>query len=137
MIPHILSRSVSIFSHRKFLAGVIISGIIQIQIMLYPTLGSFIVEDILHYSVLIYGNTALLVGGSYLVGTLINRLLLIYILPKQVCDVGCVILLVGLAFAYLFTLFWEIKLFTIMFPIILICISAGLIFSNIMGANLK
>ena len=76
----------------------IVSGIIQIQIMVYPTLGPFIVEDILHYGVLIYVHTILSVVGNYLVGILINRLLLTYILSKQVCDVWCVVILVRLAF---------------------------------------
>lgn len=137
VLRHVASRCISIIKHKEFIAGVVISGLIQIEIMLYPTLGPFIVEKILHRSVLVYGNTALVVGGSYLLGTLINRLLLKNNSPKQVCSFGCVVLLIGLVSSYVSTLFWQINLFTVMFPIIFLCISAGLIFSNIMGTNLK
>ncbi len=134
---HVIARCVSILGHKKFMAGVVISGLLQIQLMLYPTLGPFIVENILHRSALVYGNTALVVGGGYLIGTLINRLLLKYILPKQVCYFGCVVLLAGLALSYLFTAVWTMNLVTIMLPIVLICASAGLIYANVIGTSLR
>jgi len=134
---NVTKKCISVLSHRRFIAGVMIGGLIQIQIMLYPTLGPFIVENILHRSVLVYGNTALAVGGSYLLGTLMNRVLLKYMLPKQVCYVGCIILLMGLLISYLFAEIWVINLLTLMIPIILFCISAGLIYANVLGTNLK
>jgi len=137
ILRQVTKKCIAVLRHRKFIAGVIIGGLIQIQIMLYPTLGPFIVENILHRSVLVYGNTALAVGGSYLVGTLINRALLKYILPKQVCYVGFVVLLMGLLVSYLFAEIWVINLATVMIPIILFCVGAGLIYANVLGTNLK
>ncbi len=137
IITHIFSRSLSVIAHKKFMAGVIISGLIQIQLMLYPTLGPFIVENVLHKTAITYGNTALVVGAFYLIGATINRMLLRYIQPKKVCYVGYLILVVALLVAFIFTVFCELSLLSIMLPIILMCISAGLVFSNIMGANLK
>lgn len=136
-LKHVASRCLSVIKHSSFIAGVIIMGLIQIQIMIYPTLGPFIVEHILHKSALVYGNTALIVGASYLVGTFINRLMLKYIHPKNVCYVGLVLLLFGLSISYLNAMLFQLTLITVMFPIILICISAGLIFANVMGANVK
>ncbi|MEM9243415.1 MAG: hypothetical protein AAGA27_05075, partial [Pseudomonadota bacterium] len=128
---------VAVLKHRRFIAGMVISGLIQIQIMTYPTLGPFIIENILHKSVLVYGNTALIVGASYLVGTLINRFLLKFMSPKNVCYLGFTPLLLGLVLIYLFAVLFKLDLITIMLPIILICMSAGFIFPNVMGANLK
>lgn len=138
LIPHhIIAKCTAVLMHRKFLVGVVILGLIQIQIVLYPTLGPFIIENILHHSVLVYAKTASVVGGGYLVGNLINRLLLKYIYPKQVCYIGCIILLIGLVLSYLFTVIWIINLFTVIIPITLLCIGSGLLFANVMGTNLK
>lgn len=137
ILKHISSSCLSVIMHRKFISGVIISGLIQIQLMIYPTLGPFIVEGILHRNVLVYGNTALIIGASYLVGTLICRFLLKYITPKNVCYFGYVVLIVGLSLAYVFAILFTLGLATVMLPIILICISAGMVFVNIMGANLR
>ena len=134
---HVMQRCFSVVSHKKFMAGVVIGGITQIQLMLYPTIGSFIVEKQMHQSVLVYGNSALLVGSAYLIGNLINRLLLKYISPKQICDVGYVVLMIGLATSCLFSVFSTMKLSTVMLPIILTSMSAGFIFPNVLGANLK
>lgn len=137
IFSHIASCCMSVIKNKKFMAGVIISGLLQIQIMIYSTLGPFIVEDVLHKSVLAYGNTALIVGLSYLLGTLISRFLLKVTTPKYVCYWGYIVLLIGLALSYLFSMLFELSLLTIMLPIMLICTSAGLISANIIGANLR
>lgn len=136
-IMHVLKRSLVVLSHKQFMAGVVIAGITQFQLMLYPTLGPFIVERTLHQSVLVYGNSALLVGASYLVGSLINRLLLRYLSPIRLCDIGFVILLIGVAMSYAFMAMATMDLMTIMLPILITGISVGVIFPNVLGMNLK
>lgn len=134
---NIMKRCFSVLSHKKFMAGVAIGGITQIQLMLYATLGPFIVEDLLHQTVLVYGNSALIVGGAYLVGNLINRGLLKNFSPKQICYVGFIFLISGLLIAFLFTAISTLEISTIMVPVILTCMSAGFIFPNVLSANLK
>ncbi len=126
-----------VLKHKQFIAGVIICGLAQIELMLYPTLGPFIVENVLHYSVLMYGNTALIVGAGYLTGALTNRFLLHYFSSKNICYFGCAGFVLALIISYVFTISLNFNLVTIMIPIILISLSVGFIFPNIMGANLK
>jgi predicted MFS family arabinose efflux permease len=133
----ISQRFLSVLKHRTFMTGVLIGGLIQIQIMLYPVLGPFIVEMQLHKSVLAYGNSALAVGAGYLIGNLIGRFLLMRYNPKQVCYLGFVVLSFTVLLAYLFAACWPLNLITLMIPIILLCISSGLIFAHVMGANLR
>lgn len=137
VVRKIIQNYLSVLSHKKFVVGGIISGITQIQLLLYPTLGPFIVEDILHYNALIYGNTALIIGISYLTGTLISRFALSYIQLKSICYLGYFFLTAGLLLAYCFNFFMEISLLTIMLPLILTCISGGLIFPTVLANNLK
>lgn len=136
-IKDVSARFVRVLKHKQFIIGIVIAGVIQIQIMLYATLGPFIVEGMLHKSVLVYGNTTLLIGAGYLIGTLTGRFLLIRMLPRQVCIIGFFVLLFAVILAYVFAAFSTLSLVTLAIPIMLICISSGLIFANIMGANLK
>lgn len=133
----IATRFTHIISNRQFAVGALIAGLLQIQIMLYPTVGPFIVEDTLGKSVLEYGNSALAVGACYLSGALISRVLLKFWLPKQVCYFGYGVLALGVSLAWLFTAYSDFSLSTIMIPIMIICVSSGLIFANIMGTSLR
>ena len=119
------------------MAGVAIAGITQVQLMLYPTLGPFIVEKTLHESVLVYGNSALMVGASYLMGSLFNRLLLKYLKPLKICDIGFCILTVSVLVSFLFSFGLPLELSTVMVPIFLTGVSVGFIFPNVLGMNLK
>ena len=136
-IGRVFSQYLTVAKHKQFIAGVIICALAQIELMIYPTLGPFIVENLLHRSVLVYGNTALIVGASYLTGALVNRFLLHYISPKIICYLGCIGLVFALIVASVFSAFLRINLLTLMIPIMLLGISVGFIFPNIMGTNLK
>ena len=136
-IKQIASCIGSVLSHRTFIAGAVISGLIQVQLMLYATAGPFIVENLLHRSALFYGNTALVVGGGYLIGTVISRFLLHYLHPRQVCDVGYLLLFIGLVLAWWYALFAQLTIIAVISPILLTGISGGMVFPHILGANLQ
>jgi len=136
-LGHIFKRCFSVVSHKKFMAGVMIGGIGQIQMMLYPTLGPFIVEKILHQTVLVYGNSALIIGGSYLMGAFFSRALLKYMPPKPICDMGFIVLIIGLAMSFLFAKIGDIDLTTVMLPLLVTCVSTGMISPNVLGHNIK
>lgn len=132
-----LTRCFSVLSHLKFMSGVTLGGIGQIQIMIYPTLGPFIVERLLHQNVLVYGNSALMVGACYLTGSLFTRALLKFFLPQFICDAGYCLAIIGMGMAYFLARFASLDLTTVMLPIGLICVSTGMIFPSVLGSNLK
>ncbi len=134
---NLITQYTSILKHKLFLAGAVIGIIAQIELLLYPTLGPFIVENIMHHSALIYGYTALTVGAGYLIGTLINRILLKVKSPKIICELGAFVAIIGILIAILFAIFWPLNLLTLIMPIFLLCASVGFIYPNIMGLNLK
>lgn len=136
-LRNIFLQYLKVFQHKQFVAGIIICALAQIELMIYPTLGPFIVENVLHRSVLVYGNTAMIVGASYLSGALINRFLLHYTSPKKICYWGCIGLALALVISHIFSAIWTLNLFTFMLPIILLGISVGFIFPNIMAINLQ
>lgn len=133
----IKERFSALLSHRQFVIGLFIAGIIRIQIVLYPTIGPFIVEDTLGKSVLEYGHSALIVGAAYLFGSLLNRALIQYMSIKQICRLGCYFQAAALVLAWFFSHHYTLNLWTVMLPIMLLCISSGLIFTHIMSTGMR
>lgn len=132
-----LQGYIKVIKHKEFIAGTIIVGLLQTELLLYPTLGPFIIEDVLKKDVLVYGNTALLVGGSYLLGSLKNRMLLPKLRVCTLCYFGFIGLTLGFLLIFLFTLFLTLSIWTLVIPFLVIGASCGFIFANIMGINLK
>jgi MFS family permease len=133
----LLRNYMLILSNRSFLAGVILLGLTQIQMLLYPTLGPFVVQKLLGYSPSINGVTMLIVGAGYLSGNVVNRILLKQYCVYKTSIIGYVILALSVVIAFVLAIFATINLVTTIIPILLINISAGFLFSNIMGCNLK
>lgn len=136
-INQITKRVLTILQHPVFIIGVIFSGFLQIELMLYPTVGPFIVENLLHRSVIVFGNTALLAGCSYLSGTLLCRLLLKYNSPRTVVTIGCVVSLFSTFLIICFSLLFPLNLITVLLPLFILGIGGGLIFPNMLSANLS
>ncbi len=126
-----------ILTHRHFMAGVLILSGVLIEQMIYPTLGPFLVEKTLGFTPMVYGNTAFVVGVSYLCGTLVNRIFIHKITQRHLLYFG----LCALSFATLlqlcFALVFLLNLFTVVFPLTLVGFSLGFIFPNVLGACLK
>ncbi len=122
---------------RPLIIGIFILGLTQILMLLYSMLGPFLVQQSLHLSVSQYGRTALFVGFGYLGGNLLNRLLLKYLTENITYGIAGGLLIMALILSFVFALFFQLNLINILLPIILINISAGIIFSNTMAKNLR
>ncbi len=125
-----------IIIHPVFLAGTFILGIVLIEQLIYPTLGVFIVQNTLHYNAIQYGNTALLVGLSYLIGTLCNRILLEWLSALNLILVGFGIL-AGAVFLQFIVSIQPLTLMTLLSPIILFNFGLGFLFGNVVGICLQ
>ena len=127
----------TILTNKAFIVGAIVFGIIQLQLLIFPTVGPFLVEHQLHFSAAIYGNCALLAGAGYLSGVLINRSLLHLFSQTKLIHIGFGILGVALLSQLIFSLFVGLKLWSLVIPIVFFGISAGFIYGNILSKYLK
>ena len=134
---NIFSIFIDMLQHKQFMSGVFICSLIQIQIMIYPTMGPFIIENILHQSAITYGNSASLIAASYFFGTLCNIFGLKITTPRNMCYLGYAVFLLALITCYCFSIFFSLHLATLAIPLSLVCISGGIISTNILGDNLK
>lgn len=132
-----LSNFAHVFRHLAFMSGVLILVLSQVEFMVYPTVGAFLVENILHRSSIVYGNTALLVSCGYLFGTLINRFLIKRWHLHHLTNFGFIFLILSLGVQILFAFMSNLNLFSITFPIVLIGFSNGFIFGNTMARCFK
>jgi multidrug resistance protein len=56
--------------------------------VIFNTIGPFIIEEVLKYSVIEYGFIALVLGVGYFVGNIFNRMLIHYLPPIKVAFIG-------------------------------------------------
>lgn len=144
-IPHrhslsfssIMSQAINVLKHKLFIACALLAVLMQIELLFYPTFGPFIVQNVLHQNVLIFGRTALIVGAGYLTGTLINRILLKFFSAKIICHIGYLLITLWVLTAVVFALFLQLNLTTLILPILGICLSLGFIYSHILAAISK
>lgn len=126
-----------LITHKIFTAGIFLTSCCRIQLILYATVGAFLVQNILHRSAIVYGNTALLVGFSYFLGTLTNRFLIKKRHVNHLMQIGLTLLIVSSAVQIALALFGSLNLFNLIIPIMMICFSVGFINSNLSVRCLK
>ncbi len=136
-VKKITQNYVMVLKHPIFLTGTFISGLSQIIIIMYSTVGSFLVETILHHTPITYGNTALLIGCGYLTGTLTSRFLTKKFHLHHLISAGYGLLILGLVLQIIFAIIGDLNLITLILPIFVMCYSQGLIFPNVMARILR
>lgn len=136
-ITHIVNAYVSVVKNKTLLIGVVIMSGVLIEQLIYPTIGPFIIKNVLNLSVLCYGGSALLIGLCYLLGVTANRFLIHSFELIGLIKLGFIILITGALFQICFALLLNINLFTLIFPILIMNFSLGFIFPNILALILK
>lgn len=136
-IQNIIGHYKAILSQSAFVPGFLISGISQIQLMVYTTTGAFIIEHVFHKTAITYGNSALLVSCGYLFGTLTNRLMIKHFSTHKLIQFGFVLLFFAIMLELFFSVSNLFNLITLVLPIALVGFANGFIFINIFSACLR
>ncbi|WP_150466814.1 MFS transporter [Francisella sp. SYW-9] len=63
-------------THNHFVLGTLCIGLLYSFLVIFSTVGVFVIEDTLHYSAITFGNIALLMGFAWFLGNMANRFLL-------------------------------------------------------------
>lgn len=127
----------TITKNKIFFSGAIILGLSLFELMSFSVLGSYYFNVKLHLTSVNFGDSALLMGLSYLGGTLINRFLIPITSQKKLCTFGLIVLFLSSISYLLMSLILPFSEMTLVLPNMLISFSAGFIFPNILGAILK
>ncbi len=136
-LKHVLKQYWKVVTHKAFIMGALILGGVLVEQITYPTVGPFLVEQVMHRSPIAYGNSALFAGCSYLLGTLVNRFLVHKLSQRELVYLGFSLLVLGVLIQWIFALSLSLNFFSLIFPIMVIGFSFGFIFPNVLGACLK
>lgn len=132
----ILRRYGNILSHRDFLSGIVIDGLLYSLILLFAVVGPFLIQTVLHYSAVQFGHITLLVGLAWFIGAMTNRLLVNIELDikSKVCF-WCMLLMALTMVAS--AVFISINIYSIVFPLLLIVWLSGTLFPSYAARGLS
>lgn len=123
----------TIVTHHVFMLASLIGMLLYAILVLFNVISPFYIQNILHYSPVVYGNIALLMGLSYFIGNGINRMLIAYLCPRYIVNVA-------LCFALLFSIVMlacgivaKPNIYFYIVPASLLFTATGIIFPNIVA----
>lgn len=126
-LGHVLKTYVEIACHRQYILGVCLQGLAYSQIVIFGVLGSFLVQKALHFSAIAFGRCALVVGAGWLVGNIVNRLLIDTNETKKLNNAiysGFTIAVVMLLFA----ITGLFNIYTLVLPVVLLAFCGSIVF---------
>lgn len=122
-----IDSSKKILCQREFWIVTLIIGSIYDLLILFNVVAPFLVESVMHYSIVVYGYVALTTGLAWFLGTLTNRLL--HNIDKAVkVKYGYFLLLIS-SMILLFLSTQMINLYALVIPISFIFYLGGIVFS--------
>lgn len=127
----------SLVTHTQFIACTFCLGLVYAFITVFNVIGPFLIQKELHYSPVFFGKVALLMGVAWLMGNILNRLLIKYIRFKYLGTAATILIVTTAIIATIFSMIVGVDLYMIIVPTLIIFISGGTIFTNCLGKCLS
>lgn len=129
----IKNNFIEIVTHRVFVGLVTLMGITYSTLIVFNTLGPFLIQTELGYSSVFFGHLAFWMGLLFLLGTMICRRLLRHFQPEEIIAVAVsfftVIAIFGLVFAYIDAR----NIWVITVPSLFVFLGCGILYPVAMG----
>jgi Bcr/CflA subfamily drug resistance transporter len=125
----IFRRNLEILCHLDFFSGLLINGLLYSMVILFAVVGPFLIQNVLLYSALEFGQFALLIGLAWFLGALTNRYFIHIDLERK----SRICLLSMLAVALLMAccaIFLPMNIYLILLPLFLLTWLGGILFPN-------
>lgn len=110
-----------VLTHKSFMATVFLMGLVYSLIIVFHTLGPFLIQNTLKHSAVFFGRLALWMGLSFLVSTFVSRALIkrftVALIYKTVTRVF-----------FIFSIVMVVLSYTSMPPVVLIAVASGAMF---------
>lgn len=117
-------------THPTFILLTTVSGFCYAIVVLFNLVGPFLIQIVLNYSVIAYGNIALVLGCAYFLGALSNRFAANYFPSKSLLLFGLISSLMSGVGMILVGIMFTIDLFVVLIPIFFIFFFIGFIVPN-------
>lgn len=128
-LTKMLRRYIDIMSHWDYFSGLIINGLLYSMIILFSVVSPFLIQTVLHYSAVEFGQIALLMGLAWFIGTMTNRLMIdidFAIKTKITLSLMLVVSIVMAAMA----IFLPMNLYYVVVPFLILLFLGGILFPN-------
>lgn len=126
----------TIITHRIFMGSVILMGITYSLLIVFNTLGPFLIQTALGHTAVYFGHLALFMGLAFLLGTIICRRLVKQFTPEEIFSIAVpsflLIALISLILAYLMPYARSLIIMSTLFMFL----ACGIIYPAGMGAGL-
>lgn len=124
-------HSISIICiHPTFMLLTTVAGFCYAIVVLFNIVGPFLIQIVLNYSVIAYGNIALVLGCAYFLGALSNRFAINYFHTKSLLLFGLISSLTSGVLMIFLGIMFTINLFIVLIPTFLIFFFIGFIVPN-------
>ncbi len=117
-------------AHPVFMLLTTVSGFCYAIVVLFNVVGPFLIQTVLKYSVIDYGNLALVLGCAYFLGALSNRFASNYFKSKTLLLFGLISALTSSILMILLGFTFEMNLYVVLIPTFLIFFFIGFIIPN-------
>jgi MFS transporter, DHA1 family, multidrug resistance protein len=128
---------ITIITHRNFLGIVTLMGIAYSLLIVFNTLGPFLIQNSLGYSPVFFGQLALLMGLAFLSGTFLCRRLLQQLYPKDILFYSISFFTLVAAISVIAAFIYANNIWAIILPSLLMFLGCGIIYPAAMGKGLS
>lgn len=128
---------VTIITHRVFLGIVMLMGVAYSILIVFNTLGPFLIQTSLGYSSVFYGQVALFMGLTFLSGTFLCRRLLLQLYPKDIFFYAISFFSAVAAISVIVAFIYTHNILTIILPSLFMFLGCGIIYPTAMGKGLS
>jgi MFS transporter, DHA1 family, multidrug resistance protein len=123
----------TILCHRQFQTYVWVASTVYATLVIFNGVGPFLIQVDLHYSVIVYGRIALLLGLAYFLGTMTVRLLLKRVSIQSFSRLGSRATLICALVFWGIHLWIPMSLGSIVLPCACLFYACGLLFPSLMS----
>jgi MFS transporter, DHA1 family, multidrug resistance protein len=128
-IHKMLTNYLHMIKRWEYLGGIIILGLLYSISVLFGIIAPFLIQKVLHYSVISFSYVALLMALAWFLGTMTNRIFFEIPMIKKVKFCFCTMLLISTSMLFV-SFVHSMTLYTIGIPTFLLFYLAGIIFPS-------
>jgi DHA1 family bicyclomycin/chloramphenicol resistance-like MFS transporter len=127
---------ITIMTHRVFVGIIILMGITYSLLVVFNTLGPFLIQSSLGYSPVYFGHIASVMGLTFLSGTFLCRQLIKQIPPEKIFLYAICFVTVVAVISIIVSFFHERDIWVIIVPSLFMFLGCGIIYPAAMGKGL-
>lgn len=125
-----------ILQHREFVSTSVFAGMVMVYSTLFSIIGPFIIQTMLNHTSIVYGRMALLIGLAWLLGNMLNRLL-INIDYELKIQLGLLSTLITIVVMLVLSLDGQITLIRFIAPTFIMVLLSGFLFGITVSEGLS